>query len=54
MRLEGRERWKLVIPFAVIMTLFIYTLFDRLLAVPWPPTVLGDIFPAWRGVIPSL
>jgi putative tricarboxylic transport membrane protein len=54
MRLEGREKWRIVIPMAAIMCLFIYGLFDQLLAIPWPPTVLGDVFPALKGVIPSV
>ncbi|HEX5278497.1 MAG TPA: tripartite tricarboxylate transporter permease [Micropepsaceae bacterium] len=54
MRLEGRERWHIVLPMAIVMCLFIYVLFDQLLAIPWPPTVLGDVFPALRGVIPSV
>ena len=53
MRLEGRERWRLVLLYAAIMTLFIYGLFDQLLAIPWPPTVLGDWVPALK-VIPSV
>ncbi|MDE2476685.1 MAG: tripartite tricarboxylate transporter permease [Alphaproteobacteria bacterium] len=54
MRLEGRERWRIVLPMAFVMCLFIYVLFDQLLAIPWPPTVLGDVFPALRGVVPSV
>jgi hypothetical protein len=54
MRLEGRERWSLVLPFAIFMALFIYVLFDLLLAVPWPPTVLGEMFPTMKDFIPSL
>jgi hypothetical protein len=36
------------------MCVFIYVLFDQLLAIPWPPTVLGEVFPALRGVVPSV
>jgi hypothetical protein len=54
MRLEGRERWRLVIPFAVFVTLFIYIVFDQLLAVPWPSTIMGDIFPNLKDIVPSL
>lgn len=54
MRLEGREPWRIVLPMAIVMCLFIYVLFDQLLAIPWPPTVLGDVFPALRGVVPSV
>ena len=38
MRLEGRERWRLVLPQAISLTLFIYIVFDQLLSVPWPAT----------------
>jgi hypothetical protein len=46
MRVENREPWKLVIPQAVGMTVFIYLLFDQLLTIPWPQTLLGYLFPA--------
>lgn len=42
MRAEAREPWRIVIPMAAIMCVFVYYLFDQLLAIPWPPTVLGD------------
>jgi len=54
MRLEGKEPWRIVIPMAAIMCVFVYFLFDQLLAIPWPPTVLGDFFPDLKGVIPSV
>ena len=54
MRIEGREPWRIVAPTAVILCVFIYFLFDQLLAVPWPPTVLGDYVPALREIIPSV
>ncbi len=53
MRLEGRERWRIVIPMAVVITLFIYALFDQLLAIPWPPSWLGEWFPALK-LMPSM
>jgi hypothetical protein len=53
MRLEGRERWSLTLPMATAMTAFIYTLFDRLLAIPWPPSLLGTLMPTLR-VIPGV
>lgn len=53
MRIEARERWPLVIPIATVMPLFVYVVFDRLLVLPWPPTFLGQLFPALR-FIPSL
>ena len=53
MRLESRERWRLVLPQAISLTAFIYVLFDRLLLVPWPPTLLGAFVPALK-FIPSV
>jgi hypothetical protein len=51
---EGREPWRIVLPMAAIMCIFIYVLFDQLLTIPWPPSVLGDFFPALKGVVPSV
>jgi hypothetical protein len=54
MRIEGREPWRIVLPLAAIMCVFIYVLFDQLLAIPWPPSVLGDFVPGLKGVVPSV
>ena len=54
MRHEGREEWKTSAIYAACVTLFIYLLFDRLLSVPWPSTVLGNLFPIAAAWIPSL
>jgi len=54
MRVEGREPWRIVLPLAAIMCVFIYVLFDQLLAIPWPPSVLGDFVPSLKGVVPSV
>lgn len=53
MRLEGRESWKIVAGYVVVLTLLIYVIFDRLLTIPWPPTLIGQWFPALT-VIPSV
>jgi TctA family transporter len=53
MRLENREPWKLVLPQAIGLTLFIYIVFDQLLTIPWPQTIVGKLFPALK-FIPSL
>jgi hypothetical protein len=50
MRLEGRERWSLTLPMAIGTTLFVYLLFDRVLAIPWPPTLLGALLPALKTI----
>jgi TctA family transporter len=53
MRAEGREPWKIVIPMAASVVLLIYVVFDQLLAIPWPPTLAGMLFPALK-IIPSV
>jgi TctA family transporter len=53
MRLEGPERWKLVIPYVTVLILGIYLAFDVFMALPWPPTLLGWAFPALK-FIPSV
>ena len=54
MRLEAAEPWKLVVPQAVGMTVFVYVVFDQLLTIPWPQTYLGMWLPILKGVIPSV
>jgi len=54
MRLEGPEPWKLVIPQAAGLTVFIWFVFDQLLTIPWPQTILGKAFPALKALIPSM
>ena len=53
MRLEGKKPWKITLPMAFCVTLLVYSVFDQLLTIPWPPTLLGDIFPAAK-MIPSV
>jgi TctA family transporter len=53
MRLEGREKYRHCIIMAGVMVTLIYCVFDQLLALPWPPTYLGDWFPAFK-MIPSV
>ena len=54
MRLEGPEPWKLVVPQAIGLTVFIWFVFDQLLTIPWPPTTLGGWFPGLKAWIPSI
>jgi hypothetical protein len=54
MRVEGAEPWRIVFPMAVVMTLFVYGLFDQLLSIPWPASLLGDFFPVLKDYVPSL
>jgi TctA family transporter len=53
MRIEGRERWTLVAGMAVGMTLLVYIVFDQLLTIPWPQTLLGEHWPWWKAHVPS-
>lgn len=53
MRLENREPWRIVIPYALGITVFVYIVFDRFLSIPWPDTVLGTLVPALTA-IPSI
>ena len=55
MRLENKEPWKIVLPYAFCVTTFVYIVFDQLLTIPWPQTVIGTMFPAIKELgIPSL
>jgi hypothetical protein len=52
-RTETPEPWRIVIPMAASVVLLIYVVFDQLLAIPWPPTLAGTLFPALK-FIPSV
>ena len=54
MRLEGPEPWRLVIPQAAGLTVFIWFVFDQLLTIPWPQTIVGQAFPALKALVPSM
>jgi TctA family transporter len=54
MRIEAPERWSIIVPYAVLLTVFIWIVFDQLLTIPWPPTYLGGWFPGLKGLIPSV
>jgi len=45
MRIEAREPWFIVVLMAAIMCIFIYVLFDQLLAIPWPTTWIDYFVP---------
>ena len=54
MRFEAKERWSLVIPYAMATVIFIYIGFDQFMAIPWPQTYLGQWFPILKGLIPTV
>lgn len=53
MWVEGREKWHVMLGHAVVLTLGVYFIFDQLLRIPWPQTIIGQWFPMLRA-IPSV
>jgi uncharacterized membrane protein len=49
MIIEGKERAKLALPLSLATVAFCWMVFDRLLALPWPQAVLGDLVPPLRA-----
>ncbi len=49
-RYEGRERWTTALAVSVPVWIVSYLLFHRLLVIPWPQTVVGDLFPVLRTI----
>ncbi|MGE3247362.1 MAG: tripartite tricarboxylate transporter permease, partial [Beijerinckiaceae bacterium] len=45
---ENREPWRISIPMTVGLMVFVWLVFDYLLTIPWPPTLLGDWIPALK------
>ena len=54
MRAEGREKWLLTSVCALGMTAASWFIFDQLLSLPWPNSVLGNFFPDLKNIIPSV
>jgi TctA family transporter len=53
MRYENKERWKLIITYAIILVISITFVFEHVMHIPWPPTFFGSWFPALK-MIPSV
>ena len=49
-RIAGGERWRLAVPVALSTAAACWLIFHRLLAVPWPHSLLGDLVPAARSL----
>lgn len=49
MRLEGREPWKIVLPYTLVMIVFVYVVFEYFLSIHWPPSLLGNLLPDLRS-----
>jgi len=54
MWIEGRERLKLILSVSFGITIFSYVLFDQMLSLPWPRSLLGNLYPILRDTIPSM
>jgi len=48
MRFEFCEAWIGSIALSTATTLVLWGIFDRILAVPWPQSLIGDLIPALR------
>lgn len=53
MRIEGSERWKTIVIQSAALMAVVYVIFDRMLYIPWPPTLLGRLIPA-LSVLPTI
>jgi hypothetical protein len=53
MRYENQESYRLIIPYAVILVVAVSYVFDYVMAIPWPPSLVGQLFPALKFV-PSI
>ncbi len=48
MRIDSKEKWSTVLLIAIPMWILAYILFHQVLHVPWPQSIIGDIFPVLR------
>jgi len=53
MRYENKEPWKLVISYAMVLVFAISFVFDNVMSIPWPPTLIAQWFPALK-FLPSI
>ncbi len=53
MRYENNERWTLVIPYTAVLVFLISFVFDNIMAIPWPPTLIAHWFPVLK-FLPSI
>ena len=45
MRIEGRESWRLSVILALCVTAILYVIFQQIIHIPWPSSLLGQWFP---------
>jgi hypothetical protein len=53
MRYENQEPWRIVIPYAIVLMLSVSLVFDYIMSIPWPPTLIAQWFPALK-ILPSI
>jgi TctA family transporter len=53
MRFENRERWPLVITYAISLVFAVTFVFDNIMSIPWPPSLISQWFPALK-FLPSI
>jgi hypothetical protein len=53
MRYENREPWHLIIAYAIVLVFAVSFVFDNVMSIPWPPTLLAQWFPALK-FLPSI
>jgi hypothetical protein len=55
MRYENQERWTLIITYACVLMFFVTLVFDQIMSIPWPPTLIAQWFPSLKFLfLPSI
>lgn len=54
LRIYAREGWKTTLLYAAGVTLFVYVVFDQLIHVFWPSTLVGQFLPQLARYVPSM
>ena len=54
MRYENRERWPLIITYAIVLVISITFVFEHVMHIPWPPTFIGSWSPWLKANVPSV
>ncbi|NQV57402.1 MAG: tripartite tricarboxylate transporter TctB family protein [Rhodospirillales bacterium] len=52
MRFQGKESWRLSLTVSIPTLVFAYVVFHQVVAVVWPKSFLGDLFPIIRSIQP--
>lgn len=50
----GAARWSTALLIAIPLWIAMYLLFNTLLHVPWPPSLIGDAYPQLRAMLAGL